>query len=399
MRLARLAGYTNAGTVEFLYQPAEQRFAFLEVNTRLQVEHPVTELTTGLDLVKLQLLVAGGEALSGEAPSTARRAATPSRPGSTPRTPQRGFAPAPGTIETLVLPAGPGIRVDTGVAEGDVIPPEFDSMIAKVIASGRDRDEALGRLHRALGQTVVVVRGGTTNKSFLLDLLDRPEVRDGNGRHRLARPADRRRRAPHQTATPTSPWSRPRSTRRPRASVFGRRRFLAWASRGRPIVDGDVGHVIELRHGATSYRVTVREIGPSRFAGRLRRLASDRALRVARSGAQSAGDRGADRRGLAFDPVVDPGHRPPRRGRRCRPPLLPRRRRHGAGTRHRAGGRRRRARPGRWSTVGDRLLVVEAMKMEIAITAPLAGRVVDVLVARNVQVDAGAPLRADRAAR
>ena len=138
----RAAGYENAGTVEFLYQPAEQRFAFLEVNTRLQVEHPVTELTTGLDLVKLQIHVAGGGRLEGDA--AADRAATPSRPGSTPRTPSAAFAPAPGTIETLSLPVGPGIRVDTGVAEGDVIPPEYDSMIAKVIAYGRDRDEALG---------------------------------------------------------------------------------------------------------------------------------------------------------------------------------------------------------------------------------------------------------------
>ena len=177
VRLATVAGYHNAGTVEFLYQPAERRFSFLEVNTRLQVEHPVTELTTGLDLVKLQLLVASGGRLEGEPPASAGFAIEARLNA---EDPQRGFAPAPGTIETLQLPAGPGVRVDTGVAEGDVIPPEYDSMIAKVIAHGRDREEALGRLHRALSQTTVVVRGGTTNKSFLLDLLERPEVRAGN---------------------------------------------------------------------------------------------------------------------------------------------------------------------------------------------------------------------------
>ena len=139
-RLAALAGYTNAGTVEFLYQPEQQRFAFLEVNTRLQVEHPVTELTTGLDLVKLQLHVAAGGRLEGDAPPTDGYAIEARLNA---EDPQREFAPSPGTIETMVLPVGPGIRVDTGVAEGDVIPPEFDSMIAKVIASGRDRDEAL----------------------------------------------------------------------------------------------------------------------------------------------------------------------------------------------------------------------------------------------------------------
>ena len=132
VRLATLAGYTNAGTVEFLYQPTHQQFAFLEVNTRLQVEHPVTELTTGLDLVKLQLHVAAGGRLEGPMPATTGYAVEARLNA---EDPHRGFAPAPGTIDTLVLPVGPGIRVDTGVAEGDVIPSEYDSMIAKIIAS------------------------------------------------------------------------------------------------------------------------------------------------------------------------------------------------------------------------------------------------------------------------
>src|SRR5690606_40324613 len=93
--------------------------------------------------------------------------------------PDRDFAPPPGRIARLDLPAGPGIRVDTGVGEGDTIPADFDSMIAKIIAYGRDRDEALGRLRRAMAQTTVIIEGGATNKSFVLDLLDRPEVIDG----------------------------------------------------------------------------------------------------------------------------------------------------------------------------------------------------------------------------
>ena len=155
--LARSVGYRNAGTVEFLYQPDEQAFAFLEVNTRLQVEHAVTEMTTGLDLVKLQLLVAGGRHLEGEPPPESGHAIEARLNA---EDPERGFAPAPGTVELLVLPSGPGVRVDTGVAEGDVIAPEYDSMVAKVVGWGRDRAEARARLRRALVETTVVVRGG-----------------------------------------------------------------------------------------------------------------------------------------------------------------------------------------------------------------------------------------------
>ena len=263
MRLAHAAGYENAGTVEFLYQPAEQRFAFLEVNTRLQVEHPVTELTTGLDLVKLQLHVAAGGRLEGEPPPT-EGYAIEARLNA--EDPQRAFAPAPGTIEILTLPVGPGIRVDTGVAEGDVIPPEYDSMIAKVIARGRDRSEALARLHRALSQMTVVVRGGTTNRSFLLDLLERPEVRAGEidtswldrltaaDGHLPTRLADVGARSPPRSTPPTCSGGR-----RWRRSSAGR------AAAG-PQADVAIGRTVELRHGGQSYRVVVRQLGPARFA-------------------------------------------------------------------------------------------------------------------------------------
>ncbi|MDI5944136.1 hypothetical protein QLR68_39585, partial [Micromonospora sp. DH15] len=94
--------------------------------------------------------------------------------------PDRDFAPSPGRIARLDLPAGPGIRVDTGVSAGDTIPADFDSMIAKIIAYGRDRHEALGRLRRAMAETTVIIEGGATNKSFVLDLLDQPEVIDAS---------------------------------------------------------------------------------------------------------------------------------------------------------------------------------------------------------------------------
>ena len=172
-RWCKAAGYVGAGTVEFLYQPDEKLFTFLEVNTRLQVEHPVTEETTGLDIVKLQLHVAAGGRLEGEPPREFGHAVEARLNA---EDAEQGFAPAPGQVELLRLPTGPGVRVDTGMSVGDVIPPAYDSMVAKVIAWGRDRPEALARLRCALRETTVVLRGGTTTKSFLLDLLDRPEV-------------------------------------------------------------------------------------------------------------------------------------------------------------------------------------------------------------------------------
>ena len=174
-RLAVAAGYCGACTVEFLYHPTERSFAFLEVNTRLQVEHTVTEATTGFDLVKAQLHVAAGGRLAGPRP-TERGHAVEARLNA--EDPGRDFAPAPGRMQLLRWPTGPGIRIDTGVAEGDVIPPDFDSMVAKIIAVGSDRAEALARLRRAVAETAVIVEGGATNKSFLTALLAAREVAD-----------------------------------------------------------------------------------------------------------------------------------------------------------------------------------------------------------------------------
>ena len=174
IRLCEAAGYRSAGTVEFLLDPRTQQFMLMEVNTRLQVEHPVTEMTTGIDLVKLQLHIARGGRLPPSAPPVTGYAIEARLNA---EDPERDFAPTPGRVSALRLPAGPGIRVDTGVAEGDSVAAEFDSMIAKVIASGSDRAEALSRLKRALAQSLVVIDGGTTNKAFLLFLAGHPDIR------------------------------------------------------------------------------------------------------------------------------------------------------------------------------------------------------------------------------
>jgi acetyl-CoA carboxylase biotin carboxylase subunit len=175
VRLAKEAGYTNAGTVEFLVD-AGRNFYFLEVNTRLQVEHPVTEMVTGLDLVKLQIRIAAGEPLpftqqdvklSGHAVECRLYAEDPSNQ----------FFPSPGTILSRRAPSGPGIRLDDGVYEGFAVSTEYDPMLGKLISWGQDRMEAIARLDRALEEHLVT--GIKTNSGLLLSILRDPEFRRG----------------------------------------------------------------------------------------------------------------------------------------------------------------------------------------------------------------------------
>ncbi len=174
---ARAVGYTGAGTVEFLVaadRPDE--FFFLEMNTRLQVEHPVTELVTGLDLVELQLRVAAGEPLPVRQDDVALRGhAVEARVYA--EDPAAGFLPTGGRVLALRWPAGPGVRVDEGIAAGGTVGSDYDPMLAKVVAHGADRAEALRRLDAALAGTVLL--GVGTNVAFLRALLADDDVRAG----------------------------------------------------------------------------------------------------------------------------------------------------------------------------------------------------------------------------
>ncbi len=177
IEVARAVGYTGAGTVEFLVDADRpDEFFFLEMNTRLQVEHPVTELTTGLDLVELQLRVAAGERL----PLTqddVRLAGHAVEARVYAEDPAAGFLPTGGRVLALREPAGPGVRVDFGVRAGELVGSSYDPMLGKVIAYGATREEALRRLDAALADTVLL--GVGTNLAFLRALLADPDVRAG----------------------------------------------------------------------------------------------------------------------------------------------------------------------------------------------------------------------------
>ena len=383
--LGKAVGYRNAGTVEFLFDPADGQFWFMEVNARLQVEHPITELTTGVDLVKLQLHVAKGGTLDGGPPTTNGHAIEMRLNA---EDPSNGFAPAPGTLELLRFPSGPGIRVDTGFEQGDTPASEFDSMIAKIIAHGSSRTEALSRLRRALRQTYVVVRDGTTNKSFVEGLLASQEFSTGvfdvgwvdtiptepNGQ--AAGSADVAIVAAAIAAYEEE-------------LVVDGQAFRASANRNRPEVDSKIGRTVGLRYLGQPYSVHAAKLA----AGRYR----------------------VEMNGVAVDAVIELGDSPPQRI-------------HVGGTSHRLvsavqgashyievdgspyrinhdeGGVIRSpspavvvsiaVKPGDMVQPGDRLVVIEAMKMETHVTARFAGQVREVFVLPNTQVAMGMPLLA-----
>lgn len=386
--LVRDAGYQGVGTVEFLYQPAEDTFTFLEVNPRLQVEHPVTEFTTGQDLVKLQLHLAGGGGLDGRPPASSGHAIEARLNA---ENPDRGFAPAPGTVELLTLPAGPGVRVDTGLAEGDEIPPEYDSMIAKVVAWGRNRPEARVRLQRAVGETSVVIRGGTTNKAFLLDLLDHPDVRSGDVHTGWLDSRDSEV-PPHYAHVGLLVAA---IDAYDAEAALDRSRFYQSAARGRPQTRADsggagsarAGCVSELRHRDQGYELEVAQLGPSSYRIAVDGHHIDVELERLRRFEARVKVAGRTFRVLSrvdgVDHLVEVDgieHRySPDEGGIVRSPAP-------------AMVIATNVAPDEVVEPGTSLAALESMKMELPVPAPVGGRVSEVLVTPNVQVAAGEPL-------
>lgn len=176
IRAAKAARYENAGTIEFLLDE-NQQFYFMEMNTRIQVEHPVTEWVTGIDLIKEQIRIASGLPLSysqkevhidGHAIECRINAEEP----------EKNFRPSPGVITDLHLPGGEGIRVDTAIYNGYEIPPYYDSMVAKLIVHGKTREEALGKMKSALGE--MVIQGVHTNIDYQYKIMNHPDFVSGD---------------------------------------------------------------------------------------------------------------------------------------------------------------------------------------------------------------------------
>ncbi len=404
--LVRSAGYRGAGTVEFLYQPQKKTFAFLEVNTRLQVEHPITEATTGIDLVKLQIMVAAGEPLPGDQP-TAFGHAIEARLNA--EDAEAGFTPAPGVVELATMPNGPGIRVDTGIATGDVIPPDYDSMVAKIIAWGRDRDEALARLRCALRDTTVVLRGGTTTKSFLLELLDRPELISGTADtgwlDRVGLPLSEGLPAHADVALLSVAVDVYEAEER-----LDRDAFLRSASGGRPRARDVLSRTVELGYQGQSYSLEVAQISPHRYRVTTDNSAGGAATNGAADGAAS----GPVTVDVAVERLSEFESRVTVGSRRHRVVTIEGPSDHRVEvdsvshriTRDEGGMVRSPApavvvaiptSPGDEVEAGQTLIVLESMKMETHIRAPYAGRVRELMATVNSQIDAGgALLRLDR---
>jgi len=187
IRLCQKVGYQNAGTIEYLLD-RDGSFYFMEMNTRIQVEHPVTEMVTAVDLVKRQIAIAAGESLGVRSGLTPRGHAIECRINA--EDPKR-FTPSPGRMTTFHLPGGPGIRVDTHGYEDYVVPPHYDSLVAKLIAHGGDRDEAIARMQRALD--FFVIEGIQTSIPLHREILRDPVFRSGRLSTRFLEGFDARR--------------------------------------------------------------------------------------------------------------------------------------------------------------------------------------------------------------
>jgi len=360
LTLGRSVGYVSAGTCEFLLDDRGS-FTFLEMNTRLQVEHPVTELITDRDLVEDQLRIAAGEPL-GFGQDDVRLDGHAIEVRLYAEDAENGFLPATGHIERLRWPVGNDIRVDAGVAEGDEVGGRFDPMLAKIIARGDDRAEALDRLTRALDATLVL--GLTTNLRFLRWLVREPVVRDGQARtntlDRIWPPDDWAQRA----RIPDAAWSAAARALQGSEATAAANGFRLNAAPTLRLVTDEEARTVHLAPGSVRTRAEIARAGETvhlDLAGRSIpfRLAPPPDVDRAASAAAAA-SHGAGRTELV---APMPGQ------------VLS-----------------ISAPAGSEVEAGDAVVTLEAMKMEHAVVSPRAGHVSEVLVRVSDQVERGQPL-------
>jgi acetyl/propionyl-CoA carboxylase alpha subunit/acetyl-CoA carboxylase carboxyltransferase component len=376
--LAREAGYVGAGTVEFLVQGAD--YFFLEMNPRLQVEHGITEEITGTDLVQLQIRIARGEHLP-NLDTPERGFAIEARVCA--EDPDAGFLPAPGRIGRFDPALGPRLRIDTGVAPGASVPADFDSLIAKVIASGDTREEARARLVCALRDFDLVIEGGSTNKSFLLELLETDAYRAGETDTGWLDRYNEKRTPVRQYAAEALVLAAILSYQKIREQI--RANFFADSGNiTHDKIPASIGMDIDLSYQGTQPRVHVYASGQSQYRVHLDDRAVAAQLSVSGSHAARLKIAGQDLRVL-YD-ISDASIRVEVEGRV-----------HKFG--RQTAGRVQAATPsmvvaihvkeGQHVEAGQALGLLEAMKMEIRFDAPISGTIVEVCARRGQQLRAG----------
>ena len=378
VRIAAGVSYEGLGTVEFLVK--ESGYYFLEMNPRLQVEHAVTEEITGCDLVRLQIQLARGDSLS-YTPLRQNGVAIEARVCA--EDPEVGFSPAPGRIVCFDPALGPRIRIDSGVASGSVVPAAFDSLIAKVIASGETREEARARLACALSDFDLVIEGGATNRGYLAEILDDPEFRSGGvdtgwlDRFAASRGRDGDHAVDALIAAAILSYQRVRAA--------AQLNFYADpASLTLQRIPPSRGQQIDLTCGGEHYRLQVFAIGSGSYRVHLDGRVVAATLREEHAHTARL-QIGARTLRLLYD-VTDVGVRVEVEGHA-----------HRFGSQ--AAGHVRastpamvvsiRVKPGDHVTAGQSIGLLEAMKMEIGFDAPVTGVVTEVRVRKGQQVAAG----------
>jgi acetyl/propionyl-CoA carboxylase alpha subunit/acetyl-CoA carboxylase carboxyltransferase component len=383
VRLCQLANYQSAGSIEFLYDSVKREFWFLRFNSFLSAGYPLIEVTTGLDLVKLQLDLACGGHLVGEPPASTCHAIEIHL---YPENMDKGLASRSGRLEMFRLANGPGIRIDTDYEEGDIVHAEFGPKLAQITAWGRDRQETLARLSRALSESRVVIRAGMSNKSLLLELLNLPELATGEVDTLWL---DHLRSGEAQGSRKYASIALLQAA----VEVYNAEQhlaeaeFYASAAHGRPRVRQSADFPTHFQYRGLVYKLKVSRLGPQQYHVTTSRQSIE--IQVERLGVFERRLTCSGRRYHVLALTDGPD---------CYVEVedIPYR------ITHEEGGLVRSpapavvvsvtATPGDHVNKGDRLAFIETMKIDMAITAPFSGTVVQVFVTSNVPVDMGVPL-------